>query len=63
MNYIEALNFIAKKQSLGIKPGLIRIKNLLDLMGNPQNRLKIIHIAGTNGKGTVANSVANSCIL
>lgn len=60
MNYNEALNFIAKKQSLGIKPGLIRIKNLLDLMGNPQNRLKIIHIAGTNGKGTVANSVANS---
>lgn len=60
MTYSEALNFIKKKQSLGIKPGLVRIKNLLNAMGNPQNILKIIHIAGTNGKGTVANSVANA---
>lgn len=60
MTYNEALNFITKKQSLGIKPGLVRIKNLLDMMGNPQNHLKIIHIAGTNGKGTVANSIANA---
>lgn len=60
MNYNEALKFIASKQSLGIKPGLERIFALLDEMGNPQNDLKIIHIAGTNGKGTVAATIANA---
>ncbi|MBR1763209.1 MAG: hypothetical protein IJ731_07590 [Eubacterium sp.] len=62
MNYYEALNFIEKKLSLGIMPGLSRIKKLLDKMGNPQNELKIIHIAGTNGKGTVAGSIADALI-
>lgn len=60
MNYNEALNFIAQKQRLGIKPGLSRILSLLEIMDNPQDRLKIIHIAGTNGKGTVANTIANA---
>ena len=59
MNYNEALNYISSKQSLGIMPGLERIYKLLDKMGNPQNNLKIIHIAGTNGKGTVAATIAN----
>ena len=35
-----------------IKPGLDRIKKALDILGNPQNKLKIIHVAGTNGKGS-----------
>lgn len=60
MTYIDALNIINQKQSLGIKPGLSRIKALLEIMGNPQNEYKIIHIAGTNGKGTVANTIANA---
>lgn len=60
MDYNEALNFILKKQSLGIMPGLSRILSLLDKMGNPQDKIKIIHIAGTNGKGTVANTIANA---
>lgn len=60
MNYENALNFLIKKQSLGIKPGLARISALLDFMGNPQNALKIIHIAGTNGKGTVAYTIADT---
>ena len=62
MNYYEAINFIEKKKSLGIKPGLSRINKLLDEMGNPQNELKIIHIAGTNGKGTVAATIADALI-
>lgn len=62
MNYNEALNFIEKKQSLGIMPGLCRIKGLLAEMDNPQDKIKIIHIAGTNGKGTVANTIANALI-
>ena len=62
MNYNEALNFIYEKQRLGSRPGLLRIEALLKDMGEPQNDLKIIHIAGTNGKGTVANSIANALI-
>ncbi|MBQ9532145.1 MAG: hypothetical protein IJR70_08735 [Eubacterium sp.] len=62
MNYNEALNFILKKQSLGIMPGLSRINMLLSKMDNPQNSIKIIHIAGTNGKGTVASSIADALI-
>ena len=42
MNYNEALNLILSKQSLGIKPGLTRIKALLNSMGNPQNKIRII---------------------
>ncbi|MCH5318022.1 MAG: hypothetical protein J1E05_08615 [Eubacterium sp.] len=62
MNYNEALNFIYEKQRLGSVPGLSRIEKLLADMGDPQNDLRIIHIAGTNGKGTVANSIANALI-
>ncbi|MFR5875960.1 MAG: bifunctional folylpolyglutamate synthase/dihydrofolate synthase [Eubacterium sp.] len=62
MNYNDALNLILNKQSLGIMPGLMRIKKLLDKMDNPQDKLKIIHIAGTNGKGTVAASIADALI-
>lgn len=60
MNYNEALNFIESRKSLGIKPGLARIKGLLNALGNPQDELKIIHIAGTNGKGTVASTIAKA---
>lgn len=62
MIYNEALNFILGKQSLGIMPGLTRIMNLLETMDNPQNDIKIIHIAGTNGKGTVAKTINNALI-
>lgn len=60
MNYDEALNFIKNKQSLGIMPGLSRIKKVLDYFDNPQDKIKIIHIAGTNGKGTVATTIAKA---
>lgn len=60
MNYNEALNYIISKQSLGIMPGFDRIKQLLEKMGNPQEDYRIIHIAGTNGKGTVAATIANT---
>ena len=38
----------------GIKPGLERITTLMNLLGNPQDSFKSVHIAGTNGKGSVA---------
>lgn len=40
-------------QKFGISLGLERIKNLLNVLGNPQEKVKIIHVAGTNGKGSV----------
>lgn len=53
MNYKEAREFIASRKSLGIRPGLERMRELAERLGNPQNKLKIIHVAGTNGKGSV----------
>jgi dihydrofolate synthase/folylpolyglutamate synthase len=43
-------------------PGLSRIKSLLTKMGEPQDKIKIIHIAGTNGKGTVAATISDTLI-
>lgn len=58
MKYSNAVDILTKKQSLGIMPGLTRIFALLEHMGNPQDNLKVIHIAGTNGKGTVSAGIA-----
>jgi dihydrofolate synthase/folylpolyglutamate synthase len=41
-----------------IKPGLERIHKILTVLDNPQNQYKTIHVAGTNGKGTVVNVLA-----
>ena len=51
MNYKEAREYIKKASQYGIVPGLDNISNLCDKLGNPQNELDVIHIAGTNGKG------------
>ena len=42
----------------GIKPGLERITTLMNLLGNPQDNIKSVHIAGTNGKGSVATFIS-----
>lgn len=54
MTINEALDFIHSVSWLGSKPGLSRTFELLELLGNPQNRLRFVHIAGTNGKGSTA---------
>ena len=53
MNYQEALDYIGSTNWKGSVPGLERITELLELMGNPQDELKFIHVGGTNGKGSV----------
>lgn len=53
MSYQETLDYIDSLQSYGIVPGLENIRNLCLKLGNPQEDLKFIHIAGTNGKGSV----------
>ncbi|MDP3766266.1 MAG: folylpolyglutamate synthase/dihydrofolate synthase family protein [Nanoarchaeota archaeon] len=53
MNYKKILKYIYSLESPKIKLGLERIQNLLDKIGNPEKNLKCIHVAGTNGKGSV----------
>ena len=52
MTYENALEIIHSLNKFGMKPGLDRIKKLLSLMGNPQDKLRFVHVAGTNGKGS-----------
>ncbi len=52
MNIEEAMDYIKKVSSLGSKPGLSRISFLSEKLGNPEKNLKIVHVAGTNGKGS-----------
>ena len=58
MNYFEALNKIHSYQKFGIRLGLERMSDLLCRLGNPQNELKFIHVAGTNGKGSVSTMLS-----
>ena len=51
LNYED---FFSNLEMFGIKLGLARTKELFKLLGNPEQNLKFIHIAGTNGKGSVA---------
>ncbi len=52
MNYSEALEYIHSICWTFTKPGLERISTLCKKLGNPQNGLKFVHVAGTNGKGS-----------
>ena len=64
MNTInEAMEFINSYSKLGEKvTDLSRIAELLDTIGNPQDYLKFVHIAGTNGKGSVLELCSTACI-
>ena len=54
MRYEDALCFLHEHMRFGIKPGLLRTRALLTEMGNPERGMRFLHIAGTNGKGSVA---------
>lgn len=58
MNYNEAVQLLTSQAKFQIKLGLERVEKILSLLNNPQNDIKIIHIAGTNGKGSVASTLA-----
>ncbi|MDN6568991.1 MAG: bifunctional folylpolyglutamate synthase/dihydrofolate synthase, partial [Tetragenococcus halophilus] len=51
----EAIQFIESRQKFGSKPGLQRISALLDALDHPEKDLSIVHIAGTNGKGSTVS--------
>ena len=54
MNYAEALEYIHSVNWTFCKPGLERIGELCERLGHPENKLKFIHVAGTNGKGSTS---------
>ena len=68
MNYNETIKFLYDHlpfyQKIGnqaFKTGLDNIKELCNKLGNPENTFKIVHIGGTNGKGSSAHSIASIC--
>lgn len=59
MTDTEAVGLIHQRAWVGQKPGLDRIRRLLGRLGNPQERLKFVHIAGSNGKGSTAAMISS----
>ncbi len=55
MRYDDAIKFVYGLELFGIKMGLDNISRFLDHLGNPQNSFQSIHVAGTNGKGSVCS--------
>jgi len=59
MNYEESINKLFALHQFGIKLGLDNIKKLLSHIGNPEQKLKTFHVAGSNGKGSTASFIAS----
>ena len=59
MKYDEAMDYIHKVGNFGSNYGLERTYRLLEILGNPQEGLKLIHIAGTNGKGSTTSIITS----
>lgn len=58
MDYREALDWIHSLCRFGNNPGLERVEKLLAALGNPEKRLRCVHVAGTNGKGSTCAFLA-----
>ncbi|MBK1809289.1 bifunctional folylpolyglutamate synthase/dihydrofolate synthase [Clostridium sp. YIM B02505] len=62
MNYDEAIRYITETAKFGSNYGLERTEKLLELLGSPHKKLKAIHIAGTNGKGSTTSMITSILI-
>lgn len=61
LNYCEAMNFIGSFSKSGAPvTSLSRFERIMDALGNPQKDLDIIHVAGTNGKGSTVRMIAEA---
>lgn len=61
LTYKEALGFVEEAKSRGSVLGLTSMRALMNELGNPQNKIPTIHIAGTNGKGSFGAYLASIC--
>ena len=59
MNYKESIAYLESLGQFGIRLGMERIKQLLFVLGHPENQIKTIHVAGTNGKGSVTTMISS----
>ena len=53
MDYKQLLEYLYGLRRFGMKPGTENIANIMESLGNPQDKLRTIHVTGTNGKGSV----------
>ena len=60
MQYQDAINILCRIRLFGTKLGLANTRYLLAALGHPERRYAVVHVAGTNGKGTVASLVAGA---
>lgn len=60
MDCSETLEYIHRIKWRGSKPGLARTRELLEFAGNPEKKLRFVHVAGTNGKGSTAALIASA---
>ncbi|QQE77015.1 folylpolyglutamate synthase/dihydrofolate synthase family protein [Alicyclobacillus sp. SO9] len=54
VGYSDALKWLHSRASLGVRPGLKRMREVLRALHNPERELNFVHVAGTNGKGSVS---------
>lgn len=59
MNYQETMLYLDGLGKFGIRLGMERIEGLLRELGNPEQKIKTVHVTGTNGKGSVSSMIAN----
>lgn len=62
MNYKEAIEYVENTARFGMKLGLERTERILELLDNPHKKIKTVHIAGTNGKGSTT-AMINSVLV
>jgi len=62
LNYTEAIEYIQNTSKYGNNTGTKRVEKILDILGNPHKDLKCIHIAGTNGKGSITSMITSILI-
>lgn len=61
MNYREAMDFLKDLTKFGMNFGLERILKLMELLDNPHTGQKVVHVGGTNGKGSTSAMIASMC--
>ncbi|UCD02983.1 MAG: bifunctional folylpolyglutamate synthase/dihydrofolate synthase [Candidatus Aenigmatarchaeota archaeon] len=59
MDYHEAMDYLEGLGFFGMKLGLERIEHLLQKLGNPEKKMKVVHVTGTNGKGSVSAMIGS----